>query len=73
MERAAAAAAGPAVEGGGVSRRAVRAGGAAAAGTGSRQPSAETLDRGGWLRREPAVVKVSYSVCWQCRCLLGRG
>ncbi|XP_014116420.1 PREDICTED: myotubularin-related protein 1 isoform X3 [Pseudopodoces humilis] len=42
MERAAAA--GPAVEGGGVSRRAVRAGGAAAAGAGSRQPSTETLD-----------------------------
>ncbi|XP_072732699.1 phosphatidylinositol-3-phosphate phosphatase MTMR1 isoform X5 [Ciconia boyciana] len=43
MERAAAAA-GPAVEGGGVSRRGVRAGGAAAAGAGSRQASTETLD-----------------------------
>ncbi|XP_061213980.1 myotubularin-related protein 1 isoform X1 [Neopsephotus bourkii] len=42
MERAAAAA-GPAVEGGGVNRRAVRAA-SAAAGAGSRQPSTETLD-----------------------------
>ncbi|XP_032851889.2 myotubularin-related protein 1 isoform X3 [Tyto alba] len=41
MERAAA---GQAVEGGAASRRAVRAGGAAAAGTGSRQASTETLD-----------------------------